>query len=484
MGSLRSLSRDFIVYGFGEVIVKAFSVISLPIYTRVFDPAEFGVLSYVSTLGGLLSAVLILGGDSAYSRFFFEAKTKEQRRLVTSTWLGFLAAWSVVACLLLLPLVSTASNVSFGDPSRAVLFATVLLTAPVWLINRMCAQVLRNEFRAAAFTALNVASTALLVGVSVTAVVLLHLGILGVLLGSLIAELVMLPVRLWTARSMFSRRVSLPLLRRLLAFGVPLVPTSLAYWIFLTSDRLILARTSSFEQLGLYGVANSLVGLAAIVISAFGQAWSPHAMKLYENDRAAAPAVYARVMTYVLAGFGWLAVGLSVFGPELLEVLTGPQYQPAAAAIPPLSIAMVAMATTQITAGGISLMKRTHYIAIYAWVAAVINVVLNLLFDAPFGMLGAAWATAAAYVILTLLYLATSQRLWPIPYEIRRSGSLVALIVIIALAAMTLPPGFNPVVIALKVAFSLAFVAAAFAAGALDRREIHVVRVMLGRVRR
>jgi O-antigen/teichoic acid export membrane protein len=481
-GPLRRLSRDFVVYGLGEIIVKAFSVISLPIYTRVFDPAEFGVLSYVGTLAGLLSAVVILGGDSAYARFFFEAKTREQRQLITSTWLGFLAAWSLAVCLLLLPLAGTAANLSFGDPSRTVLFATALLTTPVWLINRMCAQVLRNEFRATAFTALNIASTALLIGLSVVGVLVLNLGVLGVLLGTLAAELVMLPIRVWMARSMFSRRFSLPLLRQLLAFGVPIVPTSLAYWVFLTSDRLILARVSTLEQLGLYSIANSLVGLAAIVISAFGQAWSPHAVKLYEDDRAGAPAVYARVMTYVLAGFGWLAVGLTVFGPELLEVLTSPAYQPATAAIAPLAIAMVAMASTHITAGGISLMKRTQYLAIYAWVAAVINVLLNLVLDAPFGMLGAAWATAAAYVILTLLYLATSQRLWAIPFEIRRSGSLVVLIVVFALAATTLPSGFDPAVIAVKVVYSLAFVAVAFAVGALDRREIHVARVMFGRL--
>jgi O-antigen/teichoic acid export membrane protein len=112
----------------------------------------------------------------------------------------------------------------------------------------------------------------------------------------------------------------------------------------------------------------------------------------------------------------------------------------------------------------------------------VINVLLNLVLDAPFGMLGAAWATAAAYVILTLLYLATSQRLWAIPFEIRRSGSLVVLIVVFALAATTLPSGFDPAVIAVKVVYSLAFVAVAFAVGALDRREIHVARVMFGRL--
>jgi O-antigen/teichoic acid export membrane protein len=482
-GPLRRLSKDFVVYGLGEVIVKAFSIITVPIYTRVFSPDEYGVLSYVSTLFGLFAAFLILGGDSAYARFFFEAKNRDQQKVITSTWIAFLGAWSVVVCLLILPFGGWIAEASFGDRSTTILITTSLLTGPVWLVNRMCAQVLRNEFRSAAYTTLNVMST-LLIGFAVVAVVALHLGILGVLLGTLGAELVMLPVRLWTARSMFGRRFSAPLLRHLLAFGVPIVPTSLAYWVFLTSDRLILGKVSSLEQLGLYSIANSLVGLASIAISAFGQAWSPHSVKTYEDDRASAPAVYARVLTYALAGFGWLAVGLIAFGPELLEILTSPAYRDAAAAIAPLAIAMVAMASTQVTAGGISLMKKTKYLAIYAWLAAGINVVLNLVLDGPFGMIGAAWATTAAYVLLTLAYLVTSQRLWPIALENRRSGTLIALIVLFSLGAMALPSGLNPLVVIEKAAFCLAFVAAAFLGRALDSREILVARTVLARIRR
>jgi O-antigen/teichoic acid export membrane protein len=481
---LRRLSRDFAVYGLGEIVIKAFSLISLPVYTHVFNPAEFGILSYVTTLGGLLGAVLVLGGDSAYARFFFEARTVERRQLITSTWIGFLAVWSIAISLLILPFAGMIAESSLADRATTPLFVAMLLAGPVSLVNRMCAQVLRNEFRPAAYTVLNIAGTVLLVGFAVTAVVGLHMGLLGVLIGTLVAELVMLPVRLWTARSMFRFRFSLSLLRQLLGFGIPLVPTSLAYWVFLTSDRLILGKLSTLEQLGLYSVANSLVGLATIAISAFGQAWTPHAIQLYEDAREAAPVIYGRVMTYLLAGFGLLAVGVTVFGPELLRLLTPSEYQGAAGAIAPLAIAMVAMASTQITAGGISLTKRTHYLAVLTWLTAVVNVLLNLVLDAPFGMLGAAWATTVAYVSLTLLYLVTSQRLWPVAYEIRRSATLIALISTFSLAAGFLPSGFQLEALALKVAYCLGFIAAAFVLRAIDGRETGEIQALVARIRR
>ena len=479
---LRRLSKDFAVYGLGEVVVKAFSLISLPIYTRVFSPDEFGILSYVLTLGGLLSAVLVLGGDSAYARFFFEARTVERRRLITSTWIGFLGAWSVAVCLLLVPFAGSVAQFSFADTSSTPLLVVMVLTGPVSLINKMCAQVLRNEFRPAAYTILNVVATVLVIGIAITAVVGLKMGLIGVLLGTLVAELLMLPVRLWTARSMFCFCFSSTILRELLKFGVPIVPTSLAYWVFLTSDRLILGKLSTLEQLGLYSVANSLVNLATIAIYAFGQAWSPHAVKIYEEQRDAAPAFYGRVMTYLLCGFGVLAVGITVFGPELLQVLTGARYQGADVAIAPLAIAMVAMASTQVTAGGITLAKRTHYLATHSWIAAVLNVILNLVLDGPFGMLGAAWATALAYVALTLLYARTSQRLWRVTYEVRRSLTLVALILAFILGAGLLPSGLRLEVIVVKVLYCLAFVLAALAFRAVDGREIGGLRLVLARL--
>lgn len=481
---LRRLTQDFAVYGLGVIVIKAFSIVTIPIYTRVFTPEQFGVLSYVTTLGGLLGAVLVLGGDSAYSRFFFEAQTHERRQVITSTWFGFLAAWSSIVCLLLIPFAGLIAQSSFGDTETTPLLVAVLLTGPVSLINRMCAQVLRNEFRPAAYTVLNAASTALFIGFVVVAIVVLRLGLLGVLLGTLASELAMLPFRLWTARSMFRFRFSAPLLRRLLAFGVPLVPTSLAYWVFLTSDRLILGKLSTLEQLGLYSVANSLVGLATIIVTAFAQAWSPHSIRLYEEERESAPMIYGRVMTYLLAGFGLLAVGVTAFGSELLHVLTSSGYYGASAAIAPLAIGLVAMASTQVTAGGISLVKRTTYLAILAWLAAAANVVLNLVLDRPFGMMGAAWATAFAYVGLTLLYAVTSQRLWPVRYEIRRSGTLVGLIVAFILGAGFLPSGLQLPVIAVKGAYCLAFIAAAFMLRAVDGREVAALRVVLARIRR
>ena len=480
----RRLSRDFIVYGFGEVAVKLFSLVTIPIYTSIFSPSEYGALSIVLTLLGLFMAVVILGGDSAYARFFFRAQTIDEKRRITSSWIAFLAAWSGAVVIVLLPFAPQIADWALHSDVRAALLVVPLLSVPIAIVNRLSAQALRNEFRAGTFTILNVASVSLSVSISIFAAVGLGLGILGILVGALSAELIMLPVRLWAARTLLIPRFHFDDIRPLLAYGIPLVPISLAYWVFLVSDRILLAQLSTLEQVGLYSVAASLVGLSSIAVAALAQAWSPHAMRAFEEEPDYAPRLFGRMLTYVLAGFGFLCVGITAFGPELLRLLTTPAFAGAVVAIGPLALGMVAYATTQVTAGGITLKLRTRYMAIHASLAAAINVALNLVLIPQYAALGAAWATMIAYTYLTLAYLVTSQRLWTVAYEKRRS--ITVLVVLLAFTAGTAFLPTLPILAAIVVkgAYCLAFLGALFLLRALDQREVRAVAVLAGAARR
>ncbi len=481
-----SLPRDLLVYGIGEISVKAFGLITLPIYTRVFSPEEFGVMGIVLTLSALLMTLLSLGSDAAYVRFFFEARTLDERQLITSTWIGFLACWGVGATLLFLPLSHDLGRLATGQVGTGGLVAIGLLIAPIRLINLMLGQVLRNEFRATSYTVLNIAGLALSIAYIMIAIFVLEFGIAGVLIGMILGEVTILPFRAWSTRDMFAWRFSSKLLLRLLAFGLPIVPASLAYWVFTASDRVLLGNLASLEEVGLYGVAASLVSLTTIAITALGQAWGPHAVLAYEVSRTEAGRLFGRMMTYVLAAFGLLAVGITNFSYELVDAVAGDKFRGAADAVAPLALGVVAYATTQITSGGITLTRRTGFLALYAGIAAVVNVGLNVLLIPPFGLIGAAWATAFTYLTLTLGYLITSQRLWPIEYERRRGLVIVALTVVFVAGTSIFDP--QPValtaqffgLVAWKVLYCGAYVAGLFLLRGLDSREVGLARGLLG----
>lgn len=467
----RDLFKDLLIYGTGDIFLKAATFLTLPFYTRIFTPEEYGIWSFVVTSVGLLNSILVLGGDSAYARFFFEAKTEKEKQLITSTWFGFLALWSGSVILFCLPFVGLFSTWSFGTREHGLLFTLTLLAAPVALINTMCGQALRNRFQAQTFVVINVAATLLSIGFSLFGAIVLKLGLTGVLGGTFFAALVILPFRIWTVRDLLSPTFSLQILRKLLKFGVPIVPSSLAYWVFAVSDRILLGKLSNLEQVGLYTVANQVTGILAFFNGALGQAWSPHAIRVYEEHQEYAPIFFGRVMAYVLAGFGLLSVGITTFSHEILMVLTTPSFHAASFAIGPLALAIAAYATTHVTALGISLKKKTHYFAMFSWVAALLNVGLNVLLIPKWGMMAACWTTLAAYVFLTAAYLTFSQRLLPVFYEKKRILVVGGLSFLFTFSAPLLPTFSLIFNILIKSLYCFTFVGLVFLLKGLGGRE-------------
>jgi O-antigen/teichoic acid export membrane protein len=471
------------LYGTGDFIHKLALFMALPIYTRVFTPEEYGTWSFVATAVGLLGGVLILGGDSAFSLFFFEAKSETEKQLVTSTWFGFLFAWSVAVIFLCLPFTSVFSTLSFGTGKHAALFALTLLASPLTLINTMCGQALRCRFQPRLFMILSVCSSLLSVGFSLFGVVVLELGLRGVMGGVLLAALFMLPIRLWTVRDLLRPMFSIEVLRRLLAFGVPLVPSGLAYWVFAVSDRVLLGRLSTLEQVGLYTLANQVTIVLSFINGAWGQAWSPHAVKVYVEQRQVAPVFFGRVLTYILCGFGLLSVVLTTFSKEVLMILSTPSYYPAGLAIGPLALGFVAYSSTQVTALGISFSKKTQYFAIFSWIAALMNLGVNVLLIPKWGMMAASWTTFGAYLFLTITYMITSHRLWPIViYEKKRLLVVGGLTLIFTLTAPILQAFPIILGIIIKSFYCSAFVGLLFLLKGLDGREWEAfLTVMRGR---
>lgn len=479
--SYRAILRDIAIYGGGDMLLKASSIVTIPIYTRIFTVQEYGMWSFITAATGMLNGILALGGDSAYARLYFEAKTIPERQALTSTWLAFLSVWAISVACLFLPFSEVLSEKSFGNPGHSTLFMLALCATPVSLVNTMCGQVLRNGFRAWTFSVLNGASVVLSICLGLYVAVYLQLGLAGILWGALLAGVILLPIRVWSIREMLRPVFSSQLLRSLLQIGTPLVPMSVAYWVFSSSDRIVLGRLSTLEQLGLYSIAASLVTVLGLANSAVGQAWSPYAVSLYEERPQDCAKLYGQMMTYLLAGFGFLSVCLTAFAPEVLLILTTSQYYGAAAAVGPLCLGAVALGSTNVTALGISLAKRTQYFAVVAWLAAFLNVALNFLLVPLWGMLGSSWATAVSFIFLTLAYCRISQRFSPVAYHTQPIAVVVGLTLFFVLAVPMLPNLGLLASLMIKGFYCFLYGGLVWAMGSLGNPTHHIVLPILHR---
>jgi len=71
---LKQLGKDSLIYGIGGVLAKGIGFFLLPVYTRIFTPADYGTIEMLTVLNSFLGSILVMGMDSAQSFYFFEQK--------------------------------------------------------------------------------------------------------------------------------------------------------------------------------------------------------------------------------------------------------------------------------------------------------------------------------------------------------------------------------------------------------------------------
>jgi O-antigen/teichoic acid export membrane protein len=432
--NFRKLFSDVAVYSSGNLLIKGLSLISAPIFTRIFDPAQYGAWGFINVMVAFMTGILLLGGDNAYTRFYFQCESEEEKQTLTATWFAFLAVWAVVAVLVVLPFSATLADWMLGTEGYRVAWVIGLVSSPLAMMNLILAQALRNRFRAKAFTLLNVITAALTIGLAVLFVLGFDLGVAGALLGAAVASLVMIPIRIWSVRDLLSRRFSFALIRKLLAFGLPLVPMNIAFWLFSNADRIMLARLGSLADVGLYTITASLMAVIMLLQNAVGQSWMPHGIKVYEENRQLAAEVFNKSLIIFLAGAGFIITGFVALAQEVLFILVPPAYYDAYTAIPFLAAGFVFFTSAHVSVVAIMVKNKTVYIMIACWIIALINIGLNYLLIPRYGIAGAGAATGLSYIMFAGSYAFISRQLWPVAYP----GKLITMLIAVPLASITL----------------------------------------------
>ena len=479
---IRFIAKDMLIYGLGSVALQLFGFVTMPIYTRIFSPSEYGIREFIVTVSGFIAPFLGLGVLSGTQRYYYDFQESEQKIRVISTGFWFLLIWGFLTTPLMVFVSRQFSRLSFGTEQHSMLFAISLISVATGGVFAFLQNILRIQFMSAKYLLLSFSSASLATIFSLLLVLKCRLGLLGLFLGQLIALVLIIPVNLSMVFQNIRLTLSPRLLRDLLRFGVPLVPAALAYWIFGVSDRVVLGKLASLEQVGLYSVAARLTAVIAFAYTALSRAWSPHAYEIYTTDPHY-PEIFGKMLVYVVIFFSFLAIGFSTFAREALRILATPKFYNASWSVGPLALGMAAYASTQITASGIGMEKKTKYIMYVAWFTAAINLGLNLLLIPLYGHMGAAIATMISYFVLTIVYYIITQRLHPLPFEKVKLLKIAATAIALVFGSYFLRIDNLLLAFCVKLIYCFAFLPILYILGVFGPEEIDYAKQLVTRVR-
>ncbi len=464
--TVRKFIQAALGYGLASILTSLLAFLLLPLYTQLLSPADYGVIDVVATVTTLLVTLVVFGVDHALQAFFFDGDAAYHQRLsgtVLWTTLSFaFVVWG--AQIMLAPLLAQAL---FAQPSYAVFFylsSMQVLVAPLVLV---LTAIYRLRVRVLHVNLIGLLTVVSVIAGNLIFVGLLGYGILGVALATGVTYSVVLFCLLLFAHADLRLPFDRSLLRPIYGAAVGVLPATLSWLLILNIDRVLLTQFVSLDDLGRYSLASKIATMLYVGFTIIWGAWVPLALAMAREPQA--PQHYARVFELFSVGAMGVALGLGLFTPEILSLISRADFQAAA------PYALVLMAFT----GPLTFMsacfnlpfyiaKRTYLLSVVNISAALVNIGLNLLLDPLIGIWGAVLATIAAGLVMISVGYLLGRRLITIPYRwLRLAPALAAYSAIVA--AFAFLPGLHSM---LKIAALSLFGAVVFGSGILSPQLI------------
>ena len=432
-----NLFRHTLTYGFGDIAGRAVAVILLPIYARLLTDVENGQIAIGFALIGFCAVFYSLGLNQALIKYLSGSEASDEdlsrRRFSSAFWLlvstavvvsGVIAFWSDAIAARVL------SGPEDGDIVRMLAIIVFLDTLSEPMFS-LC----RARQRSTRFAATRLIQHTLQISLIAYLIAVEGWGVRAVFVSNVVSSsfalLAMLPVGLSALRPVFDGS----LLRELLTFGIPFVPSAVSLLVISLADRLLIEHFLGLPELGVYSITFKIALPMLVIVRAFRSAWAPGLLAVSDPEQALH--VCARVTTYFVGAGSFLILLVVAFNRELVILISGENaeiYLPGATIVPIVALSHFLHGFYVILTAGVFSEGRSRILPLVVVTGAFVNIVLNVFFIPAYGYVAAAWSTVAANASMVLLLYLNTRRFYPVPFEFGRMAKAGVTAVVVSMS--------------------------------------------------
>ena len=402
VSKVRLFIENFLVYGFGGIISKLVPLLMLPVVTRLMPGTEyFGLSDMSNTILSFGSAIAVIGMYDAMYRMFFEKDDEQYKREICSTTFAFTVTMSIVVCILMIIGKDLIARLFFKDSKYAFLVYITAVTTLVSATNSIISAPTRMQNKRKIFLVTNTVSPILSYSVSIPLILKGHY-IIALPLAALIAGVSMEMVFWILNKKWFDiKNIKKVYLKPLLIIALPLFPNFLIYWIFNSSDKVMITNILNVGEAGVYSVGSKLGHASQLIYTAFAGGWQFFAFSTMKEDNQVESNSkifeYLGIISFVCTSF------VCVFSNIFFKIVFPEQYLSGYIIAPYLFLAPLLQMLFQVAANQFIVVKKTWPNMFILMTGALINVILNLTLIPSIGIEGASIATLTGYAISDII---------------------------------------------------------------------------------
>lgn len=402
--------KNIIGFAVGPLASAGLGLIFVPVVAWSFSPSDVARMNVFQIAISFSLLFTVLGLDQAYVREYHESDNKG--RLLRSCFLpGFMLLGAVGA--ISLPFSDDLAFLLYEQADPILYFLTISAFFALYL-SRFLALTLRMQGRGWTYSVSQIIPKVLqLILVLFIAITISYRNFLQLQSVTLLSMVALVFFCVWNTRDELKKalkeRIEFQELKRLLAFGYPLMFSSLAYWGLTAASTLALRAWSSLDELAVYSVAGSFAGAAIVFQSIFTVIWAPTVYKWVSEG--ADMSVVDRVAKQALAIiFAIVAVCGSL--SWLCDWLLPSRYSDVKYILLCMLMQPLLYTLSEITCVGIGIQRRTIHSVWITLLAMLMNIVLGYFIIPSHGAAGAAASNAIAFSAFFFARTEVSSRIW------------------------------------------------------------------------
>ena len=389
--SNKTLFKNFLIYGVGNMLYTLIILLLIPIYLEKFEVDDYGSFSVLYITGTLISIVFSFSISNGILRFFHEYDNLRDRKLAITTMSLFFIGLFILTLSILFVTPVMKGIALYNSESSKLNF--IILTT--WAFGRifinMFLGVLRADNKPVKFVVLTVIDVVILCITNIIIIYTNKLTLTNLLNGYLFSTSLTLLISLIINKEFIGAKLNSNYLKYFMIYGIPLAFANCISYFINYGNRYFLLHYTSKIDVAVYDIAQKITGvIGVILVNGFMMAFTPYYLNLNKIETKEQFNIKINKIINTFLGVYFLFGILIIFSDNfILDFLSKKEYMESALYTPFLILSNVFNVLFMLLAMTTNILKKTK-VELYATIVMLcVGLIANFLLIKAYGLYGA-----------------------------------------------------------------------------------------------
>lgn len=379
------------------VLQKGISMVTMPIFTRIMSPEQYGVVSVYNAWYGILAIFATLNlSAGVFNKGMIKYETDKPNYV--SSMLGLAGTATILIGIIYL------INPALWEQALQlprILIITMLVTYFFESAFALWAVYERFHYHYKYLVLVTIATSVLSSAFSIIVVFntqnkgIARIVSTAVFQSAIYAIIYIMIVK--KSRKLFNKEYWVYALK----FNIPLIPHYLSMTVLGQSDRIMINNMVGSGQAAIYGVAHNISTLMTIITNAISGTYVPFVYRSIKDKKYSDVKKITNLLLVIVAV---CCTAILLFGPEIIRLFAPEEYYAARWVIPPISISIYFVFLYQLFGNIEFYFEKTKFVMIASCIGAITNILLNFIFINRYGFVAAAYTSLVCYILFSVMH--------------------------------------------------------------------------------